>query len=67
MTVYDTVEKQEKRRRHFQNQHIERLFSLYYERFQESNLVGAMKIAWILSKDYGIEGDVTFANGSPQE
>ena len=67
MTVYDTPEKREKRKRQLEQAHIDRLFTIYYERMKKGDRVGAMKIAWILSKDYGIEGDHTFAVGSPQE
>lgn len=67
MTVYDTPEKMERRRRYIQSSHIDRLFSIYYERIREGDQLDGMKIAWILSKDYGIEGEHSFANGSPQE
>lgn len=67
MRVFDTPEKLAQRRREFENHDISRLFALYDKRYRAGDLVGANRIAWILSVKHGIEGDHSFAVGASQE
>ena len=57
-------EKMELRKKTLENKEITRLFLLYTTRYNKDDLVGANKIAWVLSCKFGIEGDKSYRMGS---
>lgn len=53
----DIYQRMDLRRRVLIEKDIEKLFKLYRKKQRDNDFVGARKIEFVLSKQYGIEGD----------